>query len=191
MTPSNIIDLILNDHKFIKQGLLVLIDPDADSKQKLAYAKPFLVVLQKHSEAEKNVLYPAFEYEDDYRAEILESYIEHEIVDQKVKTLRRKVSHARSLSDSLAAELKVLAELVQDHLLKEESELLPQIKDEIDEEILLELGAEFMKKRKFTDEELVELPLLQNELLVWKDSIQKDFNQKLSKMDAAIEEFRR
>ncbi len=183
----NIIDMILIDHRYIKDCIEILTNEKADKNHKLETAKGFLSALQKHSEAEKEVIYSPLEADDEFHFNILEAQIEHGIVDEKIKILKARVSHSKILKDELEAELKVLAELVKHHLKEEESELLPKMNEHLEEETLKIMGRDFMKLRKMTSADLEDYPHLQDELVLWKDDVQKISSQFLSKMDKYVE----
>jgi hemerythrin-like domain-containing protein len=183
----SVIDLILFDHQYIKSCIDILIDDDAEKRQKLSISKGFLDAVQKHSFAEKKSVYAPLESNEELHFNILEAEIEHGIVDKKVKLLKQRLARVRVLKDETEAELKVLAELVNNHMREEESEMLPKMNEEVDEESLKELGSKFMQLRGLTPKDLSEYPILEDELVNWKDSVQKLSSQFLSKMDKYVE----
>lgn len=183
----NVIDLILIDHQFVKECIEVLTDEKADKRKKLSVAREFIESVATHSQAEKKSIYTPLEKNEDLHFNILEAEIEHGIVDQKIRALRIKLSGIRTLRDEIEAELKVLAELVKHHIIEEESEMLPKMKDVLDEDTLTEIGKNFMKARNFTAKDLMNYPQLQDELIQWKDSIQKVSSEFLTKMDKFVE----
>jgi hemerythrin-like domain-containing protein len=183
----SVIDLILIDHRFIKECIEVLTDEKAEKKAKMAIAKDFLEAVANHSAAEKKAIYAPLEKNEELHFNILEAEVEHGVVDQKVKMIKTKLTNARVLKDEMEAELKVLAELVKHHIIEEESELLPKMNEVIDDESLRELGETFMKIRKFTATDFKDYPQLQDELIEWKDSIQKVSSEFLTKMDKFVE----
>jgi hemerythrin-like domain-containing protein len=186
----NIIDIILIDHRYLKECIELLTDDHANNFKKIEMAKGFLNILKKHSEAEKEIVYAPLKADEDFHFNILEALVEHGIVDDKISELRPKVIHAKVLKDELAVELKVFAELVKHHIKEEESELLPKMKELIEEDTLKIMGHEFMKLRKMTTEDISNYPLLQEELVTWKDEVQKVSSQFLSKMDKYVENLR-
>lgn len=183
----NIIDIILIDHRYLKDCIDILSNENTDKNHKLETAKGFLTTLQKHSEAEKELIYTPLEADEEFHFNILEAKIEHGIVDEKIKMLKPKITHAKILRDEIMAELKVLADLVKHHLKEEESELLPKMNELLDEEALRVMGLDFMKLRKMTSANLENYPHLQDELVSWKDDVQKISSQFLSKMDKYVE----
>lgn len=186
----SVIDLILMDHRFLKQCMEILKSDKIEEKKKLHTAKEFLDALQTHSNAEKKSIYKPLESNEELHFNILEAEVEHGIIDQKVKTLKLKMTHLRKMSDELEAEIKVLCELLNNHLKEEESEILPKMQSELDDRTLDELGASFMRLRKFSSHELGDYPLLEDELIQWKDSVQKLSSQFLRKMDKVVENLR-
>ncbi len=187
MTEVSVIDLILMDHKTIKKGITILKDENADKKEKMKVAKEFMEAVHLHSLAEKRAIYAPLEENEELHFNILEAQIEHGTVDQKIKKIKTKLANARVLKDEVEAELKVLAEFVEHHLKEEESEFLPKMQEELDDHQLQELGSAFMKYRKFEQSELSHIPHLADELIQWKDSVQKVSSKFLSKMDKYVE----
>lgn len=183
----NVIDLILIDHNSIKECIEILIDSRNDKQKKMSIAKKFLNSVGVHSSVEKKTIYIPLEKNKSLHSNILEAKVEHEMIDRKVKSLKIKLSRTRLLSDEVEAELKVLADMVKHHLMEEESVVLPQIQELLDDETFNDLGRNFMKYRKFTAEELKDYPQLQDDLIEWKDSIQKVSNEFLVKMDRFME----
>ncbi len=169
----SIIDLLVLDHQALKESCEVLRSRDADRNGLIAVGRKFLESLKIHSEAEKRTLYQELVSNPELHFNILEAEAEHRIIDQKVRSLTPKLKHLRSVKDETLADLIVLAEIVQIHLLEEEGELFSRINEEVDEATLIELGESFMKLRKFSAQDLSDFPILEDELLHWKDSLQK------------------
>lgn len=160
----NIVDVLLMDHRYLKDCIKYLKDDDEDKKVKLKHAKTFLDALHKHSEAEKKAVYAPCLKVKDLKMEILEGQVEHGIADAKVKMLIPKLTGLRTLSDELEVELKVLAELVEHHIKEEEEQTFPKMKKDLDRTILNEMGFQFMKLRSFTAKDLRDYPKLQKEV---------------------------
>lgn len=160
----NIVDVLLMDHRYLKDCIKYLKDDDEDKKVKLKHAKTFLDALHKHSEAEKKAVYAPCLKVKDLKMEILEGQVEHGIIDAKVKMLIPKMTGLRTLSDELEVELKVLADLVERHLKEEEEQTFPKMKKDLDKTILNEMGFQFMKLRSFTVKDLRDYPKLQKEV---------------------------
>ncbi|MFA6239064.1 MAG: hemerythrin domain-containing protein [Bacteriovorax sp.] len=187
----NIIDILLMDHEYLKECIEIIKDKNQDKKLKLKHAKGFLDALKKHSEGEKKALYAPLEEVNEFRQRILESQIEHAIVDSKVKMLIPKISAIRSLTDELEAEMKVVSDLVEHHIEEEEDELFPTMLDHIDSEILNEMGFLFMQLRKFTSKDLEDAPELQEEISRLISSSKMSPSQLLSKAHEYFESSQR
>lgn len=183
----SIVDLILIDHRFLKECIDVLGDENADKRKKMNMAMDFFDALSTHSNAEKKAVYGPLEKNEEFHFRILEAEIEHGLIDQNIRNLKAKLTNVRVLKDELEAELKVLADHVKHHLMEEESHLLPTMSEHLDEVTLKSLGQSFMKLRKFTAKDLKDYPLLQDELIQWKDSVQKVSSEFLTKMEHFVE----
>lgn len=160
----NITDVLLLDHRYLKECIKVLKSRKADMRLKVKYSKTFLDALHKHSEAEKKVVYAPLVKVSAFKNYILQGEIEHGIVDSKVKTLIPKLTGVRTLSPELEMEMRVLAEIVELHLKEEENDIIPRMRRELDRTILNEMGFQFMKFRNFTTKDLRQYPKLQQEV---------------------------
>lgn len=186
----NVIDMALFDHRFLKECIAPLMSETTEHNHKLAIARNFLSILKKHCEAEEVILYSALKSNKELHFNILEAEVEHGIIEEKIKWLRPRIAHLKVLRDEIEAELKVLAGLVKNHLKEEESELFPRMSEEVEEEVLMDMGKEFMRLRKITIRDLRDYPTLQDELVNWKDEVQKVSSQFLSKLDRYVENLR-
>ncbi|MBC7428579.1 MAG: hemerythrin domain-containing protein [Bacteriovorax sp.] len=160
----NIVDVLLLDHKYLKECIKVLKDDNEDRKIKLRIAKSFLDAVSKHSIAEKRSVYAPLIKVKDLRKNIIEGEIEHGIVDAKVKMLSAKLTGLRALGEELEIEMKVVAELLERHLKEEEEEMFPKMRKDLDKIILNEMGFQFMKLRSFSEKDLRYYPNLQKEV---------------------------
>ncbi len=114
----DIVQLILKDHKPLKQLIKVMKDSEGD-EQKEAFEE-FAPLLTAHAKPEEQVLYEFMKEEEELRMEGFEGDVEHGLADQLVEEIKRTDD-----DDHCAARIKVLAELVEHHIEEEESELLP------------------------------------------------------------------
>lgn len=177
-TPDlSIIELLLFDHQCLKRCIKVLADHNALKSKKRALAKEFLDCLHKHTSAERKAVYEPLLNNEEMHFTILEAQIEHEMISQKAGGLKTRLNRIRSLDDETEAELKVLADLVRNHLREEESEMLPKLQQAVDDLSLKEMGVEFLRFRKLTSNELIDYPVLKDELMNWQISVQNDSNQ--------------
>jgi hemerythrin-like domain-containing protein len=147
-----VVDLIFADHKFIKECLEVFSKEKADPR-KMELARPFLDAVQQHSLAERKAVYANLKENEELHFMILESQVEHDIVDLRIKDLKIKIERMKVMSDEVAAEFKVVAELLKHHILKEEEQLLPHMREEVDEDTLREMGSLFIDIRNLKPQE--------------------------------------
>lgn len=136
---GDIVDLILHDHKPLKELILLLKDGEiAMSKKRPAYAE-FEKLLSSHATAEEGSLYIHMENNDYFRANGLEGEAEHAIAEQ----LMMEISQIKNDGDHWMAKVKVLAELVDHHVKEEEQEMLKDIRKNVTLDTRIEIGKEY------------------------------------------------
>lgn len=136
---DDIVGLILRDHEPLKIYLETLKDPDVSFSEKKPVFNKFAPALSAHSEAEEESLYAHLKTEDELRMEGFEGDTEHAIA----KRLVEEINDLEQDEDMWMAKVKVLAELVEHHIEEEESELLKEVKKELDLEIREQIGQEY------------------------------------------------
>lgn len=161
----NIVDILLLDHCYLKECISTLKDNNRDNKTKLKYGRGFLDALKKHYAGEKKALYIPLKEAEKFRPIILESEIKQGIIEAKVRSLSLRLTRMRVLNETMKAELKVLAGLVEHHLDEEENQLFIKIKKAIKNSMLNEMGFQFMLARQFTKKDLIGFPDLKEESL--------------------------
>jgi hemerythrin-like domain-containing protein len=186
----NIIDMILLDHRSIKECIEVLLSDATTKTRKLEVAKVFFEFMIKHIATEEKIVYSQLLSDEKFHFNVLEFKVEHGMVSQKIKDLRSKVMRARILKEEVEAELKVLSQVVKTHIKEEESDFLPKMQELLDEATLVEMGDRFMKLRKLSPKDLRDHPHLQDELVMWKDDVQKVSSKFLSMVDKTMENLR-
>lgn len=120
---TDIIQLILQDHRPLKKLIKILKDSKKDLSERKAAFEEFAPALLAHAKSEEAVLYVAMKKEEDLREGGFEGDVEHGLADQMIDEVR-----AASDDDLWSARAKVLAELVEHHIEEEEEELLPDFK---------------------------------------------------------------
>jgi hypothetical protein len=160
----NIVDVLLLDHKYLKECIKTLKSEGAIKAKKLKVGRCFLDAVKKHSNAEKKAVYTAIKPYKDLHHAVLEGECEHGIIDSKVKMLIPKLTHARVLSEELEVELKVVAEILEHHIREEEKEMFPKMRKDLDKGLQNEMGFQFMKLRDFSTKDLEHYPKLQVEV---------------------------
>ncbi len=144
MEQENIITLIKNDHKPLKEGIQILTSDSAKPAQKKSALKKFLVDLKLHAKSEEAALYDNVVDKKEVHDVILEGYEEHAVADLLADELEAS-NFESDFSDELQAKSKVLAELVKHHVEEEEEEMLADLKKACSEEELVTLGEQYAK----------------------------------------------
>jgi hemerythrin superfamily protein len=133
---SDVITLILKEHKPIKELILVLKDPEATFEEKEPAFIDFEQLLTSHAKAEEESLYVHMKEVDDLRVEALEGDTEHALADQMIK----EVNDSMGDKDTWMAKVKVLAEMVDHHVKEEEKEVFKELRKEFDLDKRVEIG---------------------------------------------------
>lgn len=142
-SEEDIVELILHDHKALKEYLRILKD-DENSFEVLKEAfEDFAPALKIHAKSEEQTWYQRLKELGDLDCvHGLEGDVEHKLADQLCQEMRDMEDE-----NLFKAKAKVLAELVEHHLKEEESHFLPEFRKRstIDERI--ELGLQYLQLR--------------------------------------------
>lgn len=135
----NAVDLILEQHETIRELFTTFESlSDRPSKRKDDTVREIITVLSKHANVEEMLFYPtAMEVVPELQEHVEEDMEEHRLVELALLQL----DHLSSESDRFDAKVRVVVENVREHLEEEEQELLPRIREEMDEDDLRQLGA--------------------------------------------------
>lgn len=142
-TTNDLIQLILRDHVEIRPLLRLIKNTGRDLDERWQAFERFIPLLVAHTKPEEGVLYSGMKQVEKLRAEGFEGEVEHSLVDQMVEEAKRERDE-----DILSAKMKVLADLVENHLEQEERLLLPHFKRASSREQLVELGQEFLRLKR-------------------------------------------
>lgn len=137
---GDIVKLILEDHKALKEMIETLKDEEADTDEKMAVFDEFAPTLVAHAKPEEQTLYKAMKENDELRSQGFEGEVEHTLADQLLEEIKRTKDE-----DEWCAKVKVVAELVEHHIEEEEESLLPDYKSESDTDEREQLGAQFLE----------------------------------------------
>jgi hypothetical protein len=137
---SDIVNIILEDHKALKELIEVMKDSEKSQEERFAAFEEFAPTLIAHAKPEEASLYKYMKQNEELKEEGCEGEVEHMLADQLVEEIKRA-----SDNDMKAAQIKVLAELVEHHIEEEESELLPDFKKEAEPQIRARLGDQFLE----------------------------------------------
>jgi hemerythrin-like domain-containing protein len=136
------VDLILEDHKRLKELIAIMKDLEEDDENREKAAEEFAIQLVAHAKPEEQVLYKAMKQHPAFRIEAFEGETEHSLADQLLEEIKRVKD-----GDDWTAKVKVIAELVGHHIKEEEGTILPHVKKEFSEELRKSLGREFLQKK--------------------------------------------
>jgi hemerythrin superfamily protein len=143
MKNTDIIKLILRDHKPLKRLIRTMKSEEATLPQKKAAFKEFALALIAHAKPEEQTWYKEMKADKKLITEGLEGDVEHGLADQLVKELKRTTNN-----DMFKAKVKVLAELVEHHIEEEEEDMLPSFKHASKKEERQELGKKYESLRQ-------------------------------------------
>lgn len=123
----DILDIILNDHRVIRNLLLELkaVEKDRAEKEKIYFE--LQRVLTAHAKAEELSLYVAMESRVDFRGLGLQGEVEHAVAEKLMEEIRKT-----SDDSEWAAKIKVWQTLVEQHLDVEEKDILPKFREVTD-----------------------------------------------------------
>lgn len=146
---DDIVKLILDDHKPLKQLIKVMKNTDKGAAERKRAFETFAPLLLAHAKPEEQALYEHMKGGPDMRTEAFEGDVEHTLADQLVEQVKLTDDE-----DLWSARVKVLAELVEHHIEEEEEEMLPDFRKETDSEERVVLGQKYLHYRaKYEPEE--------------------------------------
>ncbi len=124
---EDIIKLILRDHVPLKKLIETLKDGEIERSEKEGAFEQFVPLLVAHAKAEEKSLYVQMKKVKDLRVESFEGDTEHAIAENLIHEI-----NATADDDKWNAKVKVLAELVEQHIEEEEEEMLEDVKKQMD-----------------------------------------------------------
>ena len=131
---ANVVELIEQDHRTVEQ-LFARFEASNDA----AIAEQICDELTKHTRAEETAVYPVFAQRlNEGKEEISEAETEHEAARQLIGRVRNTTD-----ADHLASLMLELKQAIQHHVREEETDILPQARDEMSAAALDELGQQF------------------------------------------------
>ncbi len=140
---GDIIDLILADHKPLKKLIKVMKDMDLSENERREAFDQFAPLLIAHAKPEEEILYSVMKGDAEIRVEAYEGEVEHELAEMMLQEAK-----AATDTDVWSAKVKVLAEIVEHHILEEEDDLLPDYRKSSDKQERLELGQKFLDAKE-------------------------------------------
>ena len=144
-SDTNAIDLLTADHRKV-QELFSQVRKDEEANGPRLFPE-IRRELEIHTHIEEQVFYPHLLKVGDEKLQSItqEALVEH----RQAKALLDQLFEQRDDRDRFAAELKVLMEDVEHHVDEEENEMFPLVRGQLDDGMLVRLGAlmEAEKKR--------------------------------------------
>lgn len=146
---SHIVEAIRKDHDDLKEWIKILRDGSKEMKERKRAYEKFSALLKSHSVAEETAVYAFCEKvpKRELNIETAEGFAEHAIADD----LMAKIAGLREPKE-WTAHTKVLAELVEHHIVEEEEELLPNLKKVLTAEQNTRLLEEFLTLRAASED---------------------------------------
>lgn len=139
-TPTeDIIYKIKQDHKPLKEYIRIICSEKESDSTKIKTLKSFFKALDLHTKAEEAALYENIVEIEELRDLSLEGFEEHDLADILVQQLKA-LNFEKNWSDQVEAKAKVFAEVVKHHIDEEEADLLPELKQMMNKDQLLDLG---------------------------------------------------
>ena len=137
---EDIISVIKEDHVPLKELIAVMKDDDKPVAERKQAFMEFAPLLMTHAKAEEKSLYDFMKTAKGLRADAFEGDTEHMVADQLCEEIKRTTDE-----DALGARIKVLAEMVEHHIEEEEKDILPNVREQVDEARLVSLTAKYVQ----------------------------------------------
>src|SRR5690242_6178408 len=100
---TDIVDIILEDHKPIKELIEVMKDSDREFAERKAAFEEFAPILIAHAKPEEEILYTYMKRKNELREEGYEGEVDHTLADQLLEECKRTRDE-----DILSAKIKIL-----------------------------------------------------------------------------------
>ena len=108
--------------------------------------------LTVHERIEEEIFYPTVGKHEKAKDIVLESYVEHEVVDD----LTDEISTLEADDDKWLPTFKVFKENLEHHIKEEEDELFPKVREIFSKEELEEMGGQMAALKEQAQQELME-----------------------------------
>jgi hemerythrin-like domain-containing protein len=140
--------------------------------------------------AEEKALYKNLALEKKFKLLAYEAVSEHHFLKNQIKKMLKKINSLRTLGEQDQIDLRVISKFYLNHLFFEEKDLLPEIQNEFEKSELMTWGERYFSLRKDEFSKMGPFPVLEEELISWKDSIQKLSSQLLLQMDQQVSQLK-
>lgn len=161
MDKSDIVYLLLEDHKRLKDFIQQLKDKDTTVAEKRKVYEGFLPLLESHTSAEEETLIARALSEPSLRSQAMEGLEEHDLSEIMALKMKKAASE-----EQWEARVKVLCESLEHHLKEEEEDFFPVAEEVLSEAERQELGARYSEARQRHElAPIIELPIRTSVLL--------------------------
>ena len=140
----SLIDAIKRDHDDLKEMLEIFQDDEVSFSEKKKILPDFSSLLKSHSFSEQKAVYDVCVEIEEIRHDTYTGSEEHDLCSDLLK----KIPESKT-REQWVARVKVLADLVENHILNEEKNFLPNLEDhlhELDEKKMVQLFLELRQK---------------------------------------------
>ena len=147
------LSLLKQDHHKAKEAIKnIEKTSDQATKERGELFQSLVDDLTVHERIEEEIFYPALEEQPKTKDLILESYVEHNVVDE----LTDEISTIELGDEKWLPTFKVFKENLEHHMKEEEDELFPKTKSIFSSEKLEDLGARMAELKERARHELME-----------------------------------
>lgn len=138
------IQMLIDEHREVQQMLKELGGTkEKDARERRDLFDRLKTALTSHEVIEEEIFYPALREHPRAKDLVLESYVEHDVVDRLMGELDR----TKPDDEMWGAKCQVMTENLEHHIQEEETELFKKARQAFDEDELERLGRD-MQRRK-------------------------------------------
>lgn len=135
---NNVIDMLKADHRKV-EGLFKAFENSQSYEERGHLIDEIVKEISIHATVEERLVYPELEGEGEKTKEALEEH-------HAVKMMLAELAEMNGSEDTAAAKVKVISEMVKHHIQEEELDLLPKLKNSVED--LEALGRRFAEKKE-------------------------------------------
>ena len=147
------LSLLKQDHHKAKEAIKnIEKTSDQATKERGELFQSLVDDLTVHERIEEEIFYPALEEQPKTKDLILESYVEHNVVDE----LTDEISTIELGDEKWLPTFKVFKENLEHHIKEEEEELFPKVKEIFSKDQLEDLGAKMAALKEQAQQELMQ-----------------------------------
>lgn len=147
------LSLLKQDHEKVK-GLIKQVEETSDraTKQREQLFQTIVDELTVHERIEEEIFYPTVQKHEKAKDLILESYVEHGVVDD----LLDQISTIETGDEKWMPSFKVFKENLEHHMKEEEGELFPKVESIFSKDQLTKMGEQMAALKEQAQQELMQ-----------------------------------